>query len=976
MQKILRLVLFLSVFAQTPPVLAQSPISFGGHLTDVILLDTTAIVAEGENLLWIPLTPPYQPTDRLSLGEKILALKGHPQGIYALTETGVFAIHPQNKTLLNFAPGGGQNLSITGKWLAVAAEDGGGRLREILPDGRLRGAWQIDTPGRDWDAAITEDDILAVADGGAGIRLYDMTDPNQPQTLSALTEIAPASKIIASGTMLYATDSRNHLHVINAATPENPIIEGRYAPIRDAQKTIIIENWLVVADAADGLKVYDARTLRYRNGELDLPTLDVQRVNNWLIAARQDGLHIYDAARLPQFVEIAVVPLWETPTALAPQDNRIVAALGSQGLVAVSLTNFQVMAALSVRGTITDLEIQNNFAYVILDDGRFLILDITNFNTPQLASITELSGTPQTINLNGTSAVIACGAAGFYLFDVASPAAPQKLSLLPAEVFAWDGYPNAEGSLVVLDGTHLRTINATTFAEIARFPAVGKSLVAGNDLLVTLGENQLANFSVFGGNPTPLATYISPLEITALQAQENELLISSRTPEAALIRLDVSNPSQPTEIAVYAIDGGVEKFALREGDLLTLSDGFTHWQVTPYALSAMGSYQPPSEFSGFYPHENTLYLLGETAHQWDGENLIPLDFSAQQFASLNEYQAVLAKSGEMTVFQGGNGLFTASNITALTSNPDGFWYSRVDGTIFFLPLQTFQPILQIALQTRITTLIWANERLYIGTHDGQVIAWQSEKIVGQVGNLGRVQDIVPMDDGNIAVAADDGWILSADLTSSQHIPVPDKTLAIAPFENKLAVANGLCGIRFFEYPSLRELGRIDTAYAQDVVSWNKEVWAMVGGSARPLDLEDFSSVTAPYAPQWKDGVMQWQPAPNGCDAVTYEIFLNGKSIATTNHPIYTAPLTHDTHWQIALTTRTGERLTSPLWTAYADYAGWAGKSQASEERLKNQAAAVSRLWFLLGVLMIGLGAVGLFRLMQLFLGNWRTLKNW
>ncbi|MBZ0309867.1 MAG: hypothetical protein K8I82_27630, partial [Anaerolineae bacterium] len=834
------------------------------------------------------------------------------------------------REILGFAPGGGQRMTISGGWIAVAAREGGVRLRQIQPDGSLTGIWQTDTPGTDWQAAVTENQLLAVADSGAGVRFYTIS-ADRLSSISALPELSPAVHLMTTGTTVVAADSQHHLHFADVSVPAAPEIKGRYAPINAVKKALLVDSWVVMADVVDGLKIYDSQTLRYAAGEINHPAFDVQQVNQWLVAAHPDGLVIYDAYRLPALVEVAAVPLWASPTALAarPEQNQVIAAMGNQGLVIVTLNSFRTLAAISVRGTVTDFAVQNDTAYLILDDGRFLILDITNFNAPQIISLIEISGTPQTVQISGSTVVIASGAAGFYVLDL-TDSEPQPV-LIPAHEFAFDGIQFPEGNLLLLDGNQLRTLDPQTLTELSPYQAVGKSLAVSSQMVIAAGENRIANFSAFGGNLTPLTTYAAPLDITSMQIHNGELLLSSHTPEAALVRLDISNPSRPRETAVYALSEGIEKFALQEDNLVTMNveNHLTHWKINPYRVEFAGSYHP-SVFS-------------------------------ERITAGNLY-GVVDNQKRLTLYETDTPLFAVGNVTALTTSDSGFWYSDSEGNLFFISLDTRQPEQMLQTQKPVTALTWLAKALYIGTRDGQVLRWQNGNFTAEQNDLGEIHDLTPLNDGKIAVSADGLWILEADLTYVQHLPII--ALAAAQHENYLAVASGQCGARLFSYPDLQETGISPIGYVKEVVFEGGHLWAVGGDKTTRINLESGFAPAVPYHPQviqTAEGIIElrWQSHP--CELAAYEVSINGQGIARVHEPRYrlAAPLQQDIRWQVTLLTPNGQRINSPEWRVQASYDGWTHSPQQVSHRLTAPDERLSRLWILLGLLMLGVGLVGL-----------------
>ncbi len=922
-QTFIFLIIAIPIFAQ-PSV----EISMGGRLHGITIDGDAVLIAEGTALVRVPLVPPYQASERLELGQEIIDLQAHSNGLYALTEAGIFALSPDGRSILNFAPGGGQRMTISGDWIAVAAQEAGVRLRQIQSDGRVTGTWQTDTPGTGWQAAVTENQHLAVADGGAGVRFYTIS-ADRLSSISALPAISPAVNIVAEGTTVAAADSQHHLHVADVSIPSAPLIKGHYAPIRAVKKAILVGSWVVMADAADGLKIYDSHTLRYAAGEIDHPAFDVQQVNQWLVAAYTDGLVIYDASRLPVLEKVADIPLWASPTALAarPEQNQVIAAMGNQGLVIVTLNSFRTLAAISVRGMVTDLAIQNNTAYIILDDGRFLILDIANFNAPRIVSLTEISGRPQAIQISGSTAVIASGAAGFYVIDITA----QQTVLIPASEFAFDGVQLPEGNLLLLDGKQIRVVNPQTLTELSSYPAAGKSLVVGEQLVITTGDNRIANFSAFGGNLTPLTTYAAPLDITAMQIRNGSLTLSSHTPEAALVQLDISDPAQLRETAVYALSEGIEKFALQGDTLVTISpqNHLTHWKINPYQVEWVGSYRP-------------------------------IRFPARTTAG-NLY-GVVDEQKRLTIYEADTPIFAVEDVTALTASDSGFWYSDSGGKLFFISLETRQPEQRLQVQKLVSALTWQAEALYIGTRDGQILRWQNDSFTAEQNNLGEVHDMTPLNDGKLAVSADGLWILEADLTLFQHLPVT--ALAAAQHETYLAVAGGQCGVRLFSYPDLQEIGIAPLGYVRNVEFDGNDLWAINSEKATRVNLENGFMPIIPYHPEviyTPEGIseLRWQYSP--CDSATYEVSINGQTVARVNEPRYrlTAPLQQDIRWQVTLLTQNGQRVNSPEWRFQISYDGWTHTPQQVSHRLNAPNESLARLWILLGLLMLGVGLVGL-----------------
>lgn len=927
----------------------------GGALHGMVMDGNAVLLAEGSTLTRLSLSgaAAYQPQARLPLPAPILSLERDATGIFALTEEGVYSLSADGSAIIHFLPGSGDHLAVSANFVAVAAQAAGVRLLQRQADGTLSAGVFIDTPGTAQQVAFSPQGWLAVADGIGGLRVYDPATGNLRR---AIPDVAPARLLEIMENRLYVSDG-THITLIDATTPENLQIIGQYAPAQQPIRAAISGAWALLEDQHTGLKVYSLPTAAYQASETKRPGVDVVIVNNSIISASQDGLHVYDASRLPALVEINRVALSAPPLALAVemQQQWLLVALEGGGLNLRRLSDLADLGTLPVTGRIVDLVIDSQIAFLLMHDGRLVAFDLL---TETVLGAMEISGQPQMIEAASGTALVASGAAGVYVVQLGRM--PRQIVRLPAHDFAHAVAPTEDGRWLVQDGDRLRLLDAQ-WQPIAQQAVSGHTLASTNGWVIAAGEQEVTALTA---DLAPLARYTTPHPINGMQALPGELLLSS--PDAGLIRLDVRDPANPREID--RMNTGITHFAVQGEDVLAITSAgyFEHFRQG----ERQGRYLPLTDLHQVTPADDQLLLIGDATFWLAADHTHqPAYFeNMEQVVRVGEQWVGLDQAGSIHFYdRAGTWQNTLTDITAtaLTAHEATLWIAQADGGIS--RWQNQQMSLFTTTSAYWTHLLWAHETLYGSTASGDIWRWSENPHMVSIG--APISDLALLSDGSIGVLAGDLWRLNANLAMQPAIPVHGEGRALAVTPGMVAVGSS-CGVEIFEAAGWERRGYRLQAGVRDVTFWEEDIWIAGQNGLTALRISpEMVQLPQPYAPQPADQAilnrpvsqLRWLPLPSTCEDYQYEVSVNGQVVATLSQPIYVppAPLERSTRWQVTLISPDGARISSPEWRINLDTQGWLAVPQTISLLEENEAPGQMRLSLLVGGMIIGCSLIGL-----------------
>lgn len=221
------------------PARAQADANLRGPVTALYLEGSHLWIGQGPVLVEATITADsVYPVAALDVGRHdIRAIASWRTITFVLSEDGLTTLDAQRR-VLDYAEGGGQRLLVQNGRVFVAALDAGVRLLKFDASGKLTRLGLVRTLGPANDLAAQGGNRLWVAEGTAGIRLYDTRNPQTPEVLASLDSLTPATLLRNDGSRLYAGHG-NRLTVLDVGNVQSPLalgtltLDGRDARIAD-----------------------------------------------------------------------------------------------------------------------------------------------------------------------------------------------------------------------------------------------------------------------------------------------------------------------------------------------------------------------------------------------------------------------------------------------------------------------------------------------------------------------------------------------------------------------------------------------------------------------------------------------------------------------------------------------------------------------------------------------------------------------
>ncbi len=241
-------------------------------------------------------------------------------------------------------------------------------------------------PGDDvWDIDATER-YAYIADGSAGLRIVDITDPAYPVEIGFYDTPGSTIGVAVAGDYAYLADGNAGLRIVDIADPAHPMETGFY-DMPDWVSDVTLSGTLAyVADGSAGLQVIDVTNPGFPTevSVYDMPglALDVVIANNYAyVADDYKGLRIIDISVPTHLSEVGFYETAQAAQGVAIDGSHAYLATTSGGLRVVDISSplrptevgFHLGAAWA-----QDVAIAQGWAFVADLYGRLWILDVTD----------------------------------------------------------------------------------------------------------------------------------------------------------------------------------------------------------------------------------------------------------------------------------------------------------------------------------------------------------------------------------------------------------------------------------------------------------------------------------------------------------------------------------------------------------------------------------------------------------------------
>jgi hypothetical protein len=303
----------------------------------------------------------------------------------------------------------------------------------------------------DAERLLLSDDgnYLYVADGAAGFRVVDVSDPSAPVGRGVLDYVEEPLDLSATGTKVLAGDV-DGFRLISVTNPDNPLELGR------------VDYVIVRGVAAQGTTLY---------------------------LATSRGLQVVDLTRPDGEQLVAVGADLASAWDLELVGNRAYIAHDDLGLVIYDITTPTAPVKLGsyVTANVLEVRVVGTTAYVAASTTGLHVVDVSNPASPAFVGGVDPPGTATGLDVSGGHAYLASGSAGLHVISLAVPSSPAVVGTLDTAGSAAD--VRVTGTVAfVADGANLRAIDVSIPATPTQISAVTVSsasvVLSGNTAYV------------------------------------------------------------------------------------------------------------------------------------------------------------------------------------------------------------------------------------------------------------------------------------------------------------------------------------------------------------------------------------------------------------------------------------------------------------------------------------------------------------
>ena len=459
------------------------------------------------------------------------------------------------------AGGSANSTTIEGHFAYVADGSAGLQIFDITNPENPQRIGGCDTPGDAISVAI-QGNIACVADAGAGVILIDISNPENPQRIGGYETSGYANGVAIRGDYVYVAAGYNGVEIINISNPSNPQRVGGY----------YTEGWTYQV-AVEGIYAYVA------NPFTGLLILDISNPAS------------------PQKVGVFKTPVWDLRIAVA---GNYVYVFGSDEEYHLDVIDISNPASPKQLGqyvffdSITELAglaVQDGYAYLAYFSPSFWlsklnVVDISNPSNPH--SVTSSSTRSiltrkyvEGVTVMGKYAYFSIGNDGLQVINISNPTKPQLLG----NAIGYANNITRIGNIAYVangdSGLELVDIgNPETPQRLGGFNTAGYSYdvaVKGNYAYVADGVAGLQVIDI--GNPAnPQKTGGMDTSGTAYGVAVSGNYAYVADSGSGLKVFDIANPANPQLMGGYDTSGDARGIVVRD-NYAFIADGISGLQI-------------------------------------------------------------------------------------------------------------------------------------------------------------------------------------------------------------------------------------------------------------------------------------------------------------------------------------------------------------------------------------------------------------
>ena len=439
-------------------------------------------------------------------------------------------------------------------------------ISDPLNPGRLG---YCDTPGSAHGVFIVNE-YAYIADAGSGLRVIDVSTPSNPQEVGHCNTYNRALNVYVSGQYAFIADDYNGgLRIIDVSSPSNPNEIGFYWLPEYTLDVQVVDSFAYVTT----LDSIDYRSLRVIN--VSIPS-NPQEIGS----CRSGGLYLYVKASYAYVVEdgIAVIDISAPNNPIKvghcpSHSGADVCVFGTYaytnggGLVIVDVSvpsNPQALGYYDTPGQTEGVFVSGPYAYItdLYTDG-LRVIDVSSPSNPQIAGYCHVPGWAMSVYVSNSYAYVASGDSGLHIVDVSTPAEPAVIGSCDIPERTYSVF--VQGSYAyVASYSGLRIIDVsvpTNPQEIGSCDSIFAFDVYVSGIYAYIIDARYGSSHLFivdvsiVTDPKLVAKYyISVDNAYGVYVSGSYAFIATTNP-GLLLAIDVSEPSNPIEVGSCDVSG-------------------------------------------------------------------------------------------------------------------------------------------------------------------------------------------------------------------------------------------------------------------------------------------------------------------------------------------------------------------------------------------------------------------------------------
>ena len=413
-------------------------------------------------------------------------------------------------------------------------------------------------------------DYAYLANGGGGIEVIDISDPENISSAGTFSPIAfgSAYSLIIAGDYAFVADGSAGLTVVDISNPTSPTLAGNCDTPGYAKEIAVAGNYAYIADDDEGLRVIDISNplLPVSAGHCSIPydVVDVEIAGDYAYVSNYGlGLRVVDISDPTTPVEVAYINADGATFDIEADGNYLFMANGSVGLIVMDISdpeNPTLAGSCDTPGNAVGVFLVGDYAYVADGTEGMQVISIADPTDPVLLYGCNTTGVTQNITVEGEYAFVADYAEGIKVIKISDIISPVFAGSTQEEIPANEIVISGNFGFVTssYDGLKVIDISDPANPEIAGSydtPASAYGIaIAGDHAFVAdaWGGLQVLDIS----DPTAPSFEGS----CAVSSNLRKIAISgdyayAACSSAGLLVIDISDPTNPTLAGTYGTSG-------------------------------------------------------------------------------------------------------------------------------------------------------------------------------------------------------------------------------------------------------------------------------------------------------------------------------------------------------------------------------------------------------------------------------------